>query len=90
MHYKVVQNDAVLSELYKAAVKGQTWKVNALTPVAKLYYNILEKKDLYYSIEEPQGPKRFVNNNLKGKSWSQLEKLVAQYGKDHTRSNPFL
>ncbi|AHK51063.1 D-alanyl-lipoteichoic acid biosynthesis protein DltD [Bacillus velezensis] len=89
LHYKVVQNDAVLSELYKAAVKGQTWKVNALTPAAKLYYNILEKKDLYYSIEEPQGPKRFVNNNLKGKSWSQLEKLAAQYGKDHTRSNPF-
>lgn len=35
LRFKAVQNDAVLSELYKAMVNGQTWKVNALKPAAK-------------------------------------------------------
>ncbi len=52
LRFKVVQHDAVLSELYKGMVNGQSWKVKAVMPAAKAYYSLLEKKDLYYSMGE--------------------------------------
>ena len=55
LRFKVVQHDAVLSELYKGMVNGQSWKVKAVMPAAKAYYSLLEKKDLYYSMGETKG-----------------------------------
>lgn len=89
LRFKAVQNDAVLSELYKAMVNGQTWKVNALKPAAKVYYKMLEKKDLYYSAAETTGPKRYISQSVKDKSWSELNKLADESGKRHSGSNNF-
>ncbi|WP_330942443.1 D-alanyl-lipoteichoic acid biosynthesis protein DltD [Bacillus velezensis] len=88
LHYKVVQNDTILSELYKGITKGEKWKVNAVMPVAKAYYALLEKKDLYYSMEESKGPKRKTSEKLKEKNWTELEKAANQLGK-HSSSNQF-
>ncbi|MDU0812401.1 D-alanyl-lipoteichoic acid biosynthesis protein DltD [Bacillus siamensis] len=88
LHYKVVQNDTVLSELYKGITKGEKWKVNTVMPVAKAYYALLEKKDLYYSMEEPKGPKRKISEKLKEKNWTELEKAANQLGK-RSSSNQF-
>ncbi|MEC1620716.1 D-alanyl-lipoteichoic acid biosynthesis protein DltD [Bacillus mojavensis] len=89
LRFKAVQNDAVLSELYKAMVNGQTWKVNALKPAAKVYYKMLEKKDLYYSATETTGPKRYISQSVKDKSWSELNKLADESAKRHSGSNDF-
>lgn len=89
LRFKVVQHDAVLSELYKGMVNGQSWKVKAVMPAAKAYYSLLEKKDLYYSMGETKGPERTISENLKGKSWSELKTAAAQLGERSSTSNPF-
>ncbi|WP_049627629.1 D-alanyl-lipoteichoic acid biosynthesis protein DltD [Bacillus sp. JFL15] len=89
LRFKVVQHDAVLSELYKGMVNGQSWKVKTVMPAAKAYYSLLEKKDLYYSMGETKGPERTISENLKGKSWSELKTAAAQLGKRSSKSNPF-
>ncbi|MED0770663.1 D-alanyl-lipoteichoic acid biosynthesis protein DltD [Bacillus siamensis] len=89
LRFKVVQHDAVLSELYKGMVNGQSWKVKTVMPAAKAYYSLLEKKDLYYSMGETEGPERTISENLKGKSWSELKTAAAQLGKRSSKSNPF-
>ncbi|AHZ17872.1 D-alanyl-lipoteichoic acid biosynthesis protein DltD [Bacillus velezensis] len=89
LRFKVVQHDAVLSELYKGMVNGQSWKVKAVMPAAKAYYSLLEKKDLYYSMGETKGPERTISENLKGKSWSELKTAAAQLGERSSKSNPF-
>ncbi|MCO4852606.1 D-alanyl-lipoteichoic acid biosynthesis protein DltD [Bacillus vallismortis] len=89
LRFKAVQNDAILCELYKAIVNGQTWKVNALKPAAKVYYSMLEKKDMYYSATESSGPKRYISQSVKDQSWSELNKLADQSGKRHAGSNDF-
>ncbi|MEB4595422.1 D-alanyl-lipoteichoic acid biosynthesis protein DltD [Bacillus amyloliquefaciens] len=89
LRFKVVQHDAVLSELYKGMVNGQSWKVKAVMPAAKAYYSLLEKKDLYYSMGENKGPERTISENLKGKSWSELKTAAAQLGERSSKSNPF-
>lgn len=89
LHYKAVTNDAVLSELYQAMLQGQTWKVNLLKPAAKSYYSLLQKKDLYYSLAESEGPKRQVSESVKDKPWSVLKQEADKMGEDHSRSNVF-
>ncbi|MEC1338582.1 D-alanyl-lipoteichoic acid biosynthesis protein DltD [Bacillus velezensis] len=89
LRFKVVQHDAVLSELYKGMINGQSWKVKAVMPAAKAYYSLLEKKDLYYSMGETKGPERTISENLKGKSWSELKTAAAQLGERSSKSNPF-
>ncbi|MBT2624915.1 D-alanyl-lipoteichoic acid biosynthesis protein DltD [Bacillus sp. HU-1818] len=89
LHYKAVTNDAVLSELYQAMLQGQTWKVNLLKPAAKSYYSLLQKKDLYYSMAESEGPKRQVSQSVKDKPWSVLKQEADKMGEDHSRSNVF-
>ncbi|MBZ5517803.1 D-alanyl-lipoteichoic acid biosynthesis protein DltD [Bacillus sp. KS1] len=89
LRFKVVQHDAVLSELYKGMVNGPSWKVKAVMPAAKAYYSLLEKKDLYYSMGETKGPERTISENLKGKSWSELKTAAAQLGERSSKSNPF-
>ncbi|MCY8516748.1 D-alanyl-lipoteichoic acid biosynthesis protein DltD [Bacillus atrophaeus] len=89
LHYKAVTNDAVLSELYQAMLQGQTWKVNLLKPAAKSYYSLLQKKDLYYSMAESEGPKRHVSESVKDKPWSVLKQEADKMGEDHSRSNVF-
>ncbi|MGM0860494.1 D-alanyl-lipoteichoic acid biosynthesis protein DltD [Bacillus atrophaeus] len=89
LHYKAVTNDAVLSELYQAMLEGQTWKVNLLKPAAKSYYSLLQKKDLYYSMAESEGPKRHVSESVKDKQWSVLKQEADKMGEDHSRSNVF-
>ncbi|MCY8825929.1 D-alanyl-lipoteichoic acid biosynthesis protein DltD [Bacillus atrophaeus] len=89
LHYKAVTNDAVLSELYQAMLEGQTWKVNLLKPAAKSYYSLLQKKDLYYSMAESEGPKRHVSESVKDKPWSVLKQEADKMGEDHSRSNVF-
>ncbi|MGG0051042.1 D-alanyl-lipoteichoic acid biosynthesis protein DltD [Bacillus atrophaeus] len=89
LHYKAVTNDAVLSELYQAMLEGQTWKVNLLKPAAKSYYSLLQKKDLYYSMAESEGPKRHVSESVKDKPWSVLKQEADKMGEEHSRSNVF-
>ncbi|MCY8908609.1 D-alanyl-lipoteichoic acid biosynthesis protein DltD [Bacillus atrophaeus] len=89
LHYKAVTNDAVLSDLYQAMLEGQTWKVNLLKPAAKSYYSLLQKKDLYYSMAESEGPKRHVSESVKDKPWSVLKQEADKMGEDHSRSNVF-
>ena len=54
LRFKVVQHDAVLSELYKGMVNGQSWKVKAVMPAAKAYYSLLEKKIFIIQWEKPR------------------------------------
>ena len=74
LRFKVVQHDAVLSELYKGMVNGQSWKVKAVMPAAKAYYSLLEKKIFIIQWEKPS-TERTISENLKGKSWSELKQL---------------
>lgn len=65
LKFHAVKNDALLSALFKAELDQDKVALSLLTPPAKAYQSILEKKDIYYSMVEGDGPKRTISQDVK-------------------------
>ncbi|MBU8786036.1 MULTISPECIES: D-alanyl-lipoteichoic acid biosynthesis protein DltD [Bacillus] len=89
LKYHAVKNDALLAALYKAELKQDHTTLSLLSPAAKAYRSVLEKKDLYYSMVDSPGPERTISQSVKGKSWSELKQMAAKLGEKESRSNKF-
>ncbi|RCK13051.1 hypothetical protein DT075_01770 [Bacillus licheniformis] len=71
----------LLSALFKAELDQDKVALSLLTPPAKAYQSILEKKDIYYSMVEGDGPKRTISQDVKNKSWDELKQMGQLKGK---------
>lgn len=89
LKYHAVKNDALLAAIYKAELKQDHMTLSLLTPAAKAYRNVLQKKDLYYSMAEGTAPDRTISQSVKNKSWGELKQMAAQVGEKESRSNQF-
>lgn len=92
LEYSPVQNDQMLSTLYEAEISNDPWKrweAAFIKPFAKVYRNVLLKKDLYYSLAGGFHRHRVISSKVKGISWSQLEMEANQLGAKETTNNHF-
>lgn len=89
LKFHAVKNDALLSALFKAELDQDKVALSLLTPPAKAYQSILEKKDIYYSMVEGDGPKRTISQDVKNKSWDELKQMAEKVGAKESRNNEF-
>ncbi|MED1128217.1 D-alanyl-lipoteichoic acid biosynthesis protein DltD [Bacillus paralicheniformis] len=89
LKFHAVTNDALLSALFKAELDQDKVALSLLTPPAKAYRSILEKKDIYYSMVEGNGPKRTISQDVKNKSWDELKQMAEKVGAKESRNNEF-
>ncbi|MFS0654650.1 D-alanyl-lipoteichoic acid biosynthesis protein DltD [Bacillus sp. 179-C3.3 HS] len=89
MHFKAVKNDMVITELFKAELSGNQMAFNAISPIAKTYYGMLQKKDMYYTIGSSSERTLRPSPSVKGKSWAELEKEASKLGAEKAGDNPF-
>jgi D-alanine transfer protein len=90
--YTPVQNDWMLSTLYKAEISHDPWKqrqAELVKPFAKAYQHILVKKDLYYALAGGPYRHRVISSKVKNKSWTKLEKEAKQIGAMKSNTNHF-
>ncbi|MGG5254396.1 D-alanyl-lipoteichoic acid biosynthesis protein DltD [Neobacillus sp. SM06] len=92
IRFSPVRNDKMLATLYKAEVTNDPWikqKANLIRPFAYFYRNILEKKDLYYTLSGGVPRNRVISQSVKDKSWAQLRKEANRVGKSQATNNRF-
>ncbi|MGN9867057.1 D-alanyl-lipoteichoic acid biosynthesis protein DltD [Bacillus swezeyi] len=89
LKYDAVKNDALLASLFRAELNQDRLTLSLLTPAAKGYKSILEKKDIYYSMVEGKGPKRTISESVKNKSWDELKHMAEKLGEKESRNNKF-
>jgi D-alanine transfer protein len=93
LKFKEVKNDQLLSTLYRSQIsssKMEKLKADIVRPVAYVYKDLLEKKDLYYSLYPSKQPARAIRPSLvKNKSWNQLKQIAAKYAKQKAGNNPY-
>ncbi|MEC1259133.1 D-alanyl-lipoteichoic acid biosynthesis protein DltD [Bacillus swezeyi] len=89
LKYDAVKNDALLASLFRAELNQDRLTLSLLTPAAKGYKSILEKKDIYYSMVEGKGPKRTISESVKNKSWDELIHMAEKLGEKESRNNKF-
>lgn len=89
MSYEAVKNDKVLYPLYDAYLNDNKWLFNTLAVPAKAYLNVLEKKDMYFTLLKDNLPKRHKSDDVKDKSWEELRTLADQYGEERTQHSKF-
>ncbi|VXB88928.1 putative D-alanine from undecaprenylphosphate to the polyglycerolphosphate chain for lipoteichoic acid and wall teichoic acid synthesis [Bacillus altitudinis] len=89
MKFKAVKNDMVITELFKAELSGNKFAYGAISPIAKMYYGMLQKKDMYYTIGSGHERKHRPSPSVKGKTWTELEKEASVLGSEKAGDNPF-
>ncbi|NRD79273.1 D-alanyl-lipoteichoic acid biosynthesis protein DltD [Bacillus sp. BRMEA1] len=92
LRFTPVNSDPILSTLYKAEITNDPWtkgKAMAVRPIALAYKNLLEKKDLYYSLVGSTPASREMSRGVKDKSWNQLESLANEEGSGLSTNNKF-
>lgn len=89
MKFKAVKNDMVITELFKAELSGNKFAYGAISPIAKMYYGMLQKKDMYYTIGSGHERKLQPSPSVKGKTWAELEKEASIFGAKRAGDNPF-
>lgn len=92
LHFTPVKNDQMLSTLYRAELsKDPSTKRKAalIRPFAKVYRNMLEKKDLYYTLAGGVPRHRVISKAVKHKSWDQLRSEADQVAEKQATNNPF-
>ncbi|MGE8202978.1 D-alanyl-lipoteichoic acid biosynthesis protein DltD [Heyndrickxia sp. NPDC080065] len=94
LDFDVIKRDRLLSSLYRSELKmkgSSSIKDVLVKPLAYINMQLLEKKDLYYSVFEGFNRKRYKNPEMvKNKSWGDLEKAANNYGRKSASNNPFL
>ncbi|PAE21280.1 D-alanyl-lipoteichoic acid biosynthesis protein DltD [Bacillus sp. 7504-2] len=89
LNFHAVKNDVLLSSLFKAELEQDKVALSLLTPPAKAYRSILEKKDIYYSIVKGISPKRTISQDVKNKSWDELKQMAEKVGAEESNNNEF-
>lgn len=92
LKYTPVQNDQMLSILYKSEISKNPWKqreASLLKPFAQAYRGVLVKKDLYYTLVGGFHRHRVISSQVKGKSWAQLNMEATEIGAKESKSNKF-
>lgn len=89
LSYEAVKNDQLVFELFSAYLHNEKATFHMLTPFAKMYINILEKKDLYFSIFGIHSSQDQLSDAVKDQSWSSLMKQASALGEQNTRHSRF-
>ncbi len=90
--FSSIQNDPILSTLYKSEITNNPWtKMEAamVRPVAWVYMDLLQKKDLYYTLAGGITRTRDISPRVRNKSWGQLMVQADKMGKRRSTSNQF-
>ncbi|MEH7106556.1 D-alanyl-lipoteichoic acid biosynthesis protein DltD [Bacillus sp. JJ1764] len=90
--FSPVKNDPILSTLYKAEITKDPWtkrKAMLATPFAKVYRNLLIKKDLYYSLAGGFQRNRELSPKVRQKTWKQLAVQADHIGARKSTNNHF-
>ncbi|MEO2078432.1 MAG: D-alanyl-lipoteichoic acid biosynthesis protein DltD [Bacillus sp. (in: firmicutes)] len=90
--FSPIENDPILSTIYKAEISKNVWTKREATivrPFAYAYRDLLEKKDLYYTLVGGIHRNRDLSPKVRDKSWGQLEAMANQFGKKRATNNPF-
>jgi D-alanine transfer protein len=90
--FSPVKNDPILSTVYKGEISHNSWdvhKASLIRPLAYAYRDILEKKDLYYSLAGGAKRSRTIQPSLKGKTWNQLKVAAEKTGAKRATNNDF-
>lgn len=89
MDYEAVKNDKIIYELYDAYLNDNKFKFQLFSVPAKSYLNVLEKKDMYFTLIKDNQPNRHQSEEVKGKTWEELRALADQYGEERTQNSRF-
>ncbi|MFP7494483.1 D-alanyl-lipoteichoic acid biosynthesis protein DltD [Terribacillus saccharophilus] len=89
MSYDAVKNDTMLYQLYDAYLHDEKIKLNLLTAPAKAYISMLKKKDLYFTLLKDVQPNRHESDDVKNKTWEELQEQADAYGEKRTKDSKF-
>jgi D-alanine transfer protein len=92
LHYTPIKNDIMLSTLYRAEISRDPLmknKAQFIKPFANVYRNLLEKKDLYYTLAGGNPRHRVISQHVRDKSWGELENQAAKVAAKNCRNNQF-
>jgi len=90
--FSPIQNDPILSIMYKAEITDNPWtkRVSTLVrPMAFTYRELLIKKDLYYTLAGGISRKRDISPKVQNKSWDELAIQAANFGERRSTNNHF-
>ncbi|MEH7438288.1 D-alanyl-lipoteichoic acid biosynthesis protein DltD [Neobacillus drentensis] len=90
--FSPIENDPILSTIYKAEISKNTWtkrEAGFVRPFAYAYRDLLEKKDLYYTLVGGIPRNRDLSPKVKNKTWEQLEDMANEFGRKRAKNNPF-
>jgi D-alanine transfer protein len=93
LNYTPIKDDFMLSALYQAEISNDPWvkrKAQFIKPFAYEYRNILEKKDLYYTLAGGNPRHRVISQRVKDKSWCELENQAALAAAKKSNNNDFM
>ncbi|MGG3563017.1 D-alanyl-lipoteichoic acid biosynthesis protein DltD [Neobacillus rhizosphaerae] len=90
--FSPIENDPILSTIYKAEISKDPWvkrEASFVRPFGYAYRNLLEKKDLYYTLAGGISRTRDFSPKVKNKSWGELESLAVKFGEKKSTNNHF-
>ncbi|MFC4798576.1 D-alanyl-lipoteichoic acid biosynthesis protein DltD [Neobacillus sp. GCM10023253] len=92
LQFSPVQDDPILSTMYRAELTKDPWikrESYLVRPIAFTYRELLEKKDLYYTLAGGFSSKRDISPSVKNKSWTELAEQADRYGEKRATNNAF-
>lgn len=89
MTYNAVKNDTILYQLYDAYLNDKKIKFNILSVPAKTYLSVLKKKDLYFTLLNDSTTNRHQSDEVKDKTWEELQTQADSYGEERTQQSEF-
>ncbi|MCC2250400.1 D-alanyl-lipoteichoic acid biosynthesis protein DltD [Virgibacillus sp. AGTR] len=87
--YDAVKNDTILYQLYDAYLNDKKVKFNIFSVSAKAYISLLKKKDLYFTLLKDKPTNRHQSNEVKDKTWEELQAQADAYGEKRTQHSKF-
>ncbi len=89
MMYNTVKDDTTLYKLYDAYLNDNKNMFNILSVPAKAYLSILKKKDLYFTLLKDKPTNRHQSDEVKDKTWEELQAQADNYGEKRTQHSEF-
>ncbi|WHY88321.1 D-alanyl-lipoteichoic acid biosynthesis protein DltD [Neobacillus novalis] len=90
--FSPIKNDPMLSIIFKAEITNDPWTKRGaaiVRPFASAYRDLMEKKDLYYTLAGGSTRNREINPQVDHLSWEQLAAQAEQVGKRKSTNNSF-
>lgn len=90
--FSSIKDDPILSTIYKAEISSNKWsrlKASLVLPAAYAYRDLLEKKDLYYTLVGGFPHNKELSPKVRNKNWEQLELQASHIGAKKATNNPF-